>query len=60
VMIKKSQSTILLRWNKTSFKARIEFGWSVERGKVDAHLENCGGLVGRGNDSSCPGRGVHG
>jgi len=59
-MIEKSRSTISLRRNKTSFKARFEFGWSAERGKwmriwriVEARLAG-------ENDSSCPGRGVHG
>ncbi len=47
-MIEKSQSAISLRQNKASFKARIEFGWSVERGTVDVPLENCGGSVGGG------------
>jgi len=46
-MIEKSQSAISLR-RKASFKARIEFGWSVERGTVDVLLESCGGSVGGG------------
>jgi len=44
-MIEKSRSTVSLRHNKISFKAK-EFGWSVERGKVDVQLDDFKGLVG--------------
>jgi len=44
-MIEKSRSTVSLRCNKISFKAK-EFGWSVERGKVDVQLDNFKGSVG--------------
>ena len=45
-MIEKSRSAVSLRRSKASFKARNEFGWSVERGTVDVQLEDCGGSVG--------------
>jgi len=47
MIIEKSRSTVLLRWNKASFKARIEFGWSVERGKVGVQLKDLRGWVGK-------------
>ena len=39
-MIEKSRSAVSLRRSKASFKARNEFGWSVERGTVDVQLED--------------------
>jgi len=38
-MIEKSQSIISLRLRTAFFKAVIEFGWSVEKREVYAHLE---------------------
>ena len=43
-MIEKSQSNFLLRLKMTSFKAMIEFGWSLRR-EVCLHLGTCGGAV---------------
>ncbi len=59
-MMEKSRSNFSLRLDMTSFKAMIEFGWSLERWEVFLQLETGRGAADRETYSLFAREGVQG